>query len=122
MDQSRRQRRTFHVSDDAFMCFKQIELCTRDRLTSLLRSTTDDASRKELLIEHTASESIVLRYWNILASDLDADQSVQLLKECITQWLIIRGYSIAGYWTELHTSASKGSSSQSLRKSLQRTN
>ncbi len=68
-----------------------------------------------------ADEDIIF-YWSMLSVDLDEDECKEILKDVVTLWLNIRGFSVTGSWVEQHkriagTTKSKPSLRAGLKKS-----
>ena len=113
----------FELNDTAYWLFREIELCMRDRLRAMLKSSSVEPDQKDHLVRLVCEDNDVLFYWSMLAVDIDTeDHATQLLKEIVEFWLTIRGFSIAGQWMEVYkrNKALTTKKSKSLRKTLKR--
>lgn len=113
----------FEINDTAFSLFREIELAMRDRLGSILKSSTVERDQKDRLVQLVANDNDVQFYWSLLSIDIDSeDNAALLLKEIVKLWLTIRGFSIAGQWLEIYKGNKQVTTkkSKSLRKTLQR--
>ena len=113
----------FEVNDTTFALFREIELCVRDQLTSVLASSTTQPDQKDKLIKAAQEDIDVQFYWSLLSIDLDTSTlSDELLEDIIELWLSIRGFSIAGQWVEVykHKKSKTTKKTKSLRKTLKR--
>ena len=61
----------FHVKDDAYLLFREIEEFTRAKLTSLLKSLLREDDRKKHLIQSTVADPCISRLWRALSADLE---------------------------------------------------
>ena len=110
----------FHIKDDVYLLFREIEEFTRSKLTSLLKSLLRDDDRKKRLIQNTVADPCISRLWRALSADLEENLSIELLADVVDKWLTIRGFSIAGHWMELYKASSKAPSKGSLRRTLKK--
>ena len=74
----------FEVNDTIFALFQEIELCIRDKLTSVLASSTTQSDQKDKLIKAAHEDIDVQFYWSLLSSDLETSNlAEELLRDII---------------------------------------
>ena len=113
----------FPINDKSFVFFLAIESST----VKLLTSTYKKLSSKELNIKAfmleklMQNEQIKLR-WNALTEDIDftEEDADHLLKEIISLWITIRGFSLAATWLETYKqhTAKNTKKTKSIRKTI----
>ena len=118
----------FEVKDEAYLLFIAIETSMRSKLTEQLMKSVDGMSESETgaksrIIDFVIENTEVDRCWSTLSSDIqDEHHSNELLRDIVTLWLTIRGFSISKSWMEDYkrvlciTNAKK----RSLRKELKK--
>ena len=113
----------FEVNDTTFALFREIELCIRDKLTSILATSSMQPDQKDKLIKTVHEDIDVQFYWSLLSTDLETSNlAEELLRDIIELWLNIRGFSVAGQWMEVykHNKSTTTKRAKSLRKTLKR--
>ena len=108
------------VNDGAFSFFLQLEKLIRVELVTL-RPHSHTSSKEDIIDRICTNESIDF-HWSVLAIDLSAEDSTELLSEVVKLWLTVRGHSISGTWLEQYKRVAGTQSKQksSLRKELKR--
>ncbi len=110
---------TFEVSDSTYQFFLVLEKKTRHALKSYLH-TGDD---QKFVVDKIMADENIIFYWSMLSVDLDEADCKEILKDVVTLWLNIRGFSTTGAWVEQHkkiagtTMKSKPSLRAGLKKS-----
>ena len=101
-----------HVGNDTFEVFLALE----KELRKILASEQLDGAVKAKLVESEAVQFI----WYVISADWDEHISHHLLQSIITEWVKIRGFSLAGAWVEKYKSANKKTTQKSkgLRKQI----
>ena len=110
----------FHISDEVYLFFYQVECIVRKLLLEVLTINTQHG-RKEIIDEVTSNDTVQF-HWSIIAVEVDEDVGQELLAEIVQLWLTIRGFSTAGAFVEHYKQITKKSvtKSSSLRKGLKR--
>ena len=74
---------------------------------------------KTAIIDVVAEDHDVQFYWSLNSTDVDESESSDLLKDVITLWVTIRGFSITSAWMEAYKCATKTTKEKhSFRKGL----
>ena len=104
-----------HVSNDTFEVFLAMEKELRKVLATNVIQQLDDTVKTEL-----AESDGVQFIWYIICADWEEHISQYLLKSMITEWVKIRGFSLAGAWVEKYKAANKKitQKSKGLRKQI----
>ena len=99
----------FPVNDDSFCFYLALESMVRHLLcTTYNTSNSQEDTIKTNMIELCLKNQQVLLKWSIISKDIDDHvTSNALLKEIITLWITIRGFSIAASWLETYKKSSK---------------
>ena len=101
----------FEVNDMCFSLFREIELKTRQHLPSVLSQSTSsdsDSNKKEIVISTALGNESLQFYWTILSVDISTEEdAIKLLREIVSFWITIRGFSIAGEWLEKYKQVKK---------------
>ena len=121
MGEQSEQRRPVR-SERHNICIISIELCIRDKLTSVLLPLCNP-DQKDKLIKAAHEDIDVQFYWSLLSTDLETSNlAEELLRDIIELWLNIQGFLIAGQWMEVykHNKSMTTKKSKSLRKTLKR--
>jgi len=93
-----------------FCLLLAIESSSVKLLTSTYKNTSQDGNTKVLIIEKLMKDQNIKCKWNVLTEDIDfpEEEEYHLLKEIISLWVTIRGFSLAATWLETYKqSASK---------------
>ena len=108
----------FHIHDEAYNMFYEIECLVKKFLTTLDGFEKD----KQDAIAQIANNDSIQFYWSMIAVELDDIVGQQLLTEIIELWVTIRGFSIAGAFVEQYKQITKSCTKKStgLRKQLKR--
>ena len=93
----------FHIRDEAYNMFYEIECLVKKLLTTLDSSEKD----KQDTIAQIANNDSIQFYWSMIAVELDDVVEQQLLMEIIELWVTIRGFSIAGAFVEQYKQITK---------------
>jgi len=101
-----------HVSDDTYQFFKALELISYDLL---IKGTT-----KECAIDEMITNDNVLFHWDLVMFDFDTSVSNTLLRDIVTLWFTVRGFSITSKLFEEYKKATKSTvkGKKGLRKEL----
>lgn len=75
-----------HVSDDTYQFFKALELIAYNLLLK--------ERSKECAIHKMVTNENVLFHWDLVMFDFDASVSNSLLRDIVTLWFTVRGFSI----------------------------
>ena len=114
----------YEINDMCYSLFREIEIMTRQHLPSILSQSTlsdSDCNKKEIVISAVLGNESVQFYWTMLSVDIsNEERAIKLLREIVTLWITIRGFSIAGEWLEKYKQNMKSGTrkSKSLRKEL----
>ena len=112
----------FPVNDDSFCFFLALESIVRHLLCTTYKNTSmEEDSIKRNMIEVCLRNGQVQQKWSTISKDvIDPQISNTLLKEVITLWITIRGFSLAATWLESYKKSSKKDTKKSkrLRKML----
>ena len=106
------------MTDSTSKFFWGLEKKTRHALKSYLH-TGDD---QKVVVDKIMADEDILFYRSMLSVDLDDDKCKKVLKDVVTLWLNIRGFSVTGSWVEQHkkiagkTTKSKPSLRTGLKK------
>ena len=108
----------FHIHDEAYNMFYEIECLVKKLLTTLDSSEKD----KQDTIAQIANNDSIQFYWSMITVELDDVVGQQLLMEIIELWVTTRGFSIAGAFVKQYKQITKTSTKKStgLRKQLKR--
>ena len=104
----------YHVTDEAFEFFTEIELVTYNYLTKM----NIDSVKKTI-----CDDPYVLHAWADCSIDIESsDKQNYILMEIIKEWVKLRGHSIASMEEEQHKKKKAASTKKkrSLRKELER--
>lgn len=109
----------FEVNDLTFEFFLIAEKKVRDAL-KLYMHTSDD---QKAVVDKLMTDDDILFHWSMLCVDLDDDSSSEVLKDVLTLWINIRGFSITGSWIEQRKKLCgvTAKSKPGLRKGLKQT-
>ena len=88
-----------HVSNDTFRFFCGIEKVTFELIKN--------GSTKENVIGQVMGNESVIFSWEIITHELKESWSNQLLREIVTQWFIIRGFSYSSMLLEKYKTGCK---------------
>ena len=104
-----------HISNDTFEVFLALEKELRNILASNIIEQLDDTVKAKLVESDT-----VQFIWYIISADWNEHISHYILQSIITEWVKIRGFSLAGAWVEKYKSANKTTTQKSkgLRKQI----
>ena len=118
----------FEVNDLSYQLFKKIEIQMQKKLLDTLndgsRACMSTITQRESIINAVASNEEVQFFWAMLCCDIHHHEAAEhLLKELISLWLTIRGFSIAGTWIEQYKARSSANigKKKGLRKELKQT-
>lgn len=103
----------YHINDDVFMLFTEIELVCRQFLDE---RTAPKAHIQTCIVDAALGSQDILMQWHDLTEceETEVDTSV-LLREIITLWSTLRIYSFAEGWTDKF----QRNSTKGTRKTLQ---
>lgn len=108
----------FHISDNAYLFFRALELQTRCILPLHLKNPSHS---KDSLMQELLGDEDAQFFWSMLSVDIsDCEESSNLLKEVAELWITIRGFSTTGAWMEQYKKEKKESlkGKKALRKEL----
>ena len=103
------------MNDGAVSFFLQLEKLIRAELVTL-RPHSHTSSKEDIIDRICTNESIDF-HWSVLAIDLSAEDSTELLSEVVKLWLTVRGHSISGTWLEQYKRVAGTQSSQVFERS-----
>ncbi len=72
-----------------------MEKKTRHALKSYLHT----GDNQKIVVDKVMADEDIIFYWSMLSVDLDCKE---ILKDVVTLWLNIRGFSVTGSWVEQH--------------------
>ncbi len=105
----------FDVSDTAFNLLVAIETVMRNKLMNHL-----SLKKSRQMIKNLSNPDIQFS-WNIMDTNLEEEESKELLTHIIKLWLNIRGFSISKEWMETYKHICSGAKKKkSLRRELKR--
>ena len=93
------------MNDGAFSFFLQLEKLIRAELVTL-RPHSHTSSKEDIIDRICTNESIDV-HWSVLAIDLSAEDSTELLSEVVKLWLTVRGHSIRANRSQVFERSSK---------------
>ena len=89
----------FPVNDETLTFFIAVEKVTRTYLPKYCSNNYENT--KDVLIKVITEDIDVQFYWTLISQDIDEEEdAVRLLKEIVTLWITIRGFSQASTWLE----------------------
>ncbi len=110
----------FHVSDEVFIFFCELETKVRVFLQKLVNKSL--GNKKQEILDEIVNDGDIQFYWSTLCTDLDLSESEVLLFEISQLWLTIRGFSTASACVEQYKKLTKEGTKKSagLRKTLKK--
>ena len=91
-----------------------------DKLVTRLQ-TGRCSKDKTAIIDVVAEVHDVQFYWSLNSPDVDESESSKLLKDIITLWVTIRGFSITSAWMEAYKCATKTTKEKQSQKRIKGT-
>ena len=115
----------FPLNDVAFIFFTSVEKEVRDILPRYMATTSSKSKEdlKDIVIEKIVENEEVQWNWTLVSQCIiRADDSNELLREIITLWVTIRGFSIVASWMETYKAECKRNPKKQagLRKGLKK--
>ena len=109
----------FEVNDLTFEFFLIAERKVRDAFKVYLHTSDDQTA----VVGKLMIDDDILFHWSMLCVDLDDDSASEVLKDVLTLWINIRGFSITGSWIEQRKKlcGTTSKSKPGLRKGLKQT-
>lgn len=112
----------FPLNDKSFLFFVAIEKIVRSLLPShAVCNDCDKQTFQRSVLDKIASSDVVQFYWRLLSRDIQEPRdSDTLLMEIVTQWVTVRGYSLAAAWMEEYKRSKQKTTQKTpgLRKSI----
>ena len=112
----------YPLNDEAFTLFANIEICVQTLLPKyMVTSDSQKESFHKSVHDKVLKNDDVLFHWTLLSQEIDDPEDAEiLLKDLISLWVTVRGYSITALWMETYKSTEKKSIQKStgLRKSI----
>lgn len=111
----------FHVNDEVYVLFYEIEKKVRQYLIKLALVHELD---KDRVIKEIVTDNEIEFFWSMISVDIDHHIGEQLLTQIVQLWLTIRGFSTAAAFVEQYKQITKTCTkkSSSLRKGLKKKN
>ena len=101
----------FPVNDNSFCFFLALESIVRHLLSIAYINTNSNSQEdaiKRNIVEWCLKSNHVQLKWSVISKEIDDHEtSITLLKEIITLWITIRGFSLAASWLESYKKNSK---------------
>ena len=92
------------MNDETLTFFIAVEKVTRTYLPKYCSNNYENT--KDVLIKVITEDIDVQFYWTLISQDIDEEEdAVRLLKEIVTLWITIRGFSQASTWLEEYKKA-----------------
>ena len=112
----------FPLNDATYQFFISIEKEVRVLLpTYMAKSADSQEAFKELVIEQIAQSEDVQWNWTLISQCIDVEKdAIELLRDIITLWVTVRGFSITATWMEVYKKEAKLTTKKKpgLRKGL----
>jgi len=113
----------FPVNNKSFLFFLATESSTVKLLTTTYNKiSSQELNIKMLMLEKLMQDEQIKLRWNALTQDIDfaEEDSDNLMKEIVTLWITIRGFSLAATWLETYkqSAARNTKKMKSIRKTI----
>lgn len=114
----------FPLNDATYRFFVSVEKETRTILPSHMTKTQVSAdSFKRDVIQKIMRSRNIQWHWTLISQSIDSEEeAIELLKEIVTLWVTVRGFSITATWMEIFKQEKKKTTKKKrgLRKQLSR--
>ena len=116
----------FPLNDITFLFFVSVEVEVHRILPVHMMKPLESSDRdafKQGVIEKIVQNEDVQFHWTLLSHCIDSEkEAIELLREIVTLWVTVRGFSITATWMEVYKQETKKKSKKipGLRKGLSR--
>lgn len=99
----------FPLNDSTYLFFLSIEKVVRHVLPNHMTQPLNSVeSFQKSVIQTITKDEVVQGRWTLLSQCIDSEEdAIELLKEIVTLWVTVRGFSITATWMEVYKKRSK---------------
>jgi len=112
----------FPLNDMTYLFFVAIEIVVRVLLPRYVVKPSESRDQfKEEIINTIIKNEVIQSYWTLISKCITSEEdAVELLREIVSVWVTIRGFSLAANWMEVYKQETKKTTKKSkgLRKEL----